>query len=140
MCNSPFCGEITFNRAMADAYTAGQESVIQAVTESLKEVLEPERAERLRGNLRYPELFAQAVADLVALNTIDDIRLTKWDTEKNRWKMGFWTGRKREREYVLSVIEDYSRNPGNLLLRENLHHIWRIMDEIKSEPLKGELG
>ena len=136
MCDSPYCGEDTFQRAMADAFTAGQESLIQAVTEALKDVLESGNLDRLRDNLKYPEHFPQAVADLVALGTIDNVRLTKWDTARNRWKWGFRTGTERQRDIDVAIVEGYSRDPSNLLLRENLYHIFRIMDLLKKQSLK----
>jgi hypothetical protein len=140
MCNSPFCGENTFNRAMSDAYAAGQESVIEAVTDALKDVLDAPNVERLRNNLPKPEFFAQAVADLIALATLDGVRLTKRQLDKKQWKMGFWTGRSREREYVLDCLEQYARDPGNLLLRGDLFHIRRITSIIDSEPIKPPIG
>jgi hypothetical protein len=120
---------------MSDAYAAGQESTVQVVTDALKEVFEPDTISSLRVNAR-PEFFGQAVADLVALRVLDKPRLTKRETEQNRWKMGYWTGRAAERERIVGLINNYSTNWGNLLLADSIRHLAAIRDLIESEPLK----
>lgn len=135
MCSSPFCGEDTFNRAMGDAYAAGQENAVYAVSEALKEHLDPRTIERLQDNSR-PEMFAHAVADLIALATIDDKHLSKWATNRKNWKMGFWSGRQRERDYTLQVIHNYRTNWGNLLLGDTLRALNEIVELLDNEPIK----
>lgn len=135
MCNSPFCGEDTFNRAMSDAYAAGQENAVYAVSEALKEYLDPRTIGQLKENSR-PEMFAHAVADLISLATIDDKHLSKWTANRQNWKMGFWSGRRRERDYTIKVIHDYSRNWGNLLLGDTLRSLTEIVELLENEPIK----
>jgi hypothetical protein len=139
MCSNAFCGEDTFNRAMGDAYNAGQENAIYAVSEALKEYLDPKTIEQLKTNAR-PDMFAHAVADLISLATIDDRHLSKWGAHRKNWKMGFWSGRRRERDFTLKVIHDYTHNWGNLLLGDTLRAFNEILELLEKEPIKTHNG